>query len=544
MLSKTFRLALFSCAFGAQSAFAGITFSGYSPSNWNATDTALGFNCPIIESFEAVQLVPGLSVSWIAGVGTIGPVTTIPKIFVPSSEDPLFSPGVWGGKCALLSGYGNISQPYADSTKWGNVEFNIAGGTTDFGVAIQQMDVANTVSVNGVNYGSIATLSGGTFSLTGGRNGFLKIVGTAGTKINTVRFVNVGGDGFCFDHMIFSGTPVATVTGYPLAIWGGSDTLFGMAGAEVEDFEDKTLAPGLTITWDSTNGKVGPVTSLPNLFDPQGDTFGTAFVGGAWGGKRGIINTRTNQTFAYAAKANWGNIKLDFSPAVRSVGMSFQQMDEAATFYVNGKKIGTAPDLPCSPTFQIGSGRNGYLVFTQGSEPISSIQIDPGYVTAFTDGFMIDYLTFKRDGNTFGGKLDLEGYVGSNPGVFKFEFRRASDNVLVQTTNESVSGLGDFGLPSSLAPGLYNVTIQGGTFLRKTVMSVDLPTVLFGTSLKNGDCDGSNYVGTDDYLILNNAFDTSLGDAGFDARADLDGNEIVGTDDYLLLNNNFDTGGD
>lgn len=544
MLSKTFRLALFACSVYSTSALAAFNFSGFGPASWNASDTTLGFNCPIVESFEAVQLVPNLSVSWIANAGTIGPVTTLPKTFNPAVEDGLFTPSVWAGQCSLISGYGNSTQVYSDASKWGNVEFTIAGGTTDFGIAIQQMDVANQVAVNGVNYGSIATLTGGAFSLTGGRNGFLKISGTAGSVINKVRFVNVSGDGFAFDHLLFSGTPVATVVGYPLAIWGSSNTLFGMAGAEVEDFDDKTLAPGLTLTWDSTNGKVGPVTALPNLFDPHDDAFGTAFVGGAWGGKRGIINTRTNQTFAYSAKANWGNIKLDFSPAVRAVGMSFQQMDQAATFYVNGKKIGTAPELPCSPSFQLGSGRNGYLVFTQGSEPISSIQIDPGYVSAYTDGFMIDYLTFKRDETRFGGKLDLEGFTGSNPGTFKFEFRRASDNVLVQTTNESVSGVGDFGFPSSLPAGQYNVTVQGGTFLRKKVLAVDLPTVLFGTSMLNGDCDGSNYVGTDDYLILNNAFDTSLGDAEFDVRADLDGNEVVGTDDYLILNTNFDSAGD
>lgn len=543
MLSKTFRLALIACGVCSTSAFAGFTFSGFGPSSWNASDATLGFNCPIVESFEAVQLVPNLSVAWIAGAGTIGPVTTLPKTFNPSLEDTLFAPSVWAGQCSLISGYGNSTQVYSDSSKWGNVEFTIAGGTTDFGIAIQQMDIANQVAVNSVNYGSIATLTGGAFALTGGRNGFLKISGNAGSVINKVRFINVSGDGFAFDHLLFSGTPVATVVGYPLAIWGSSDSLFGMSGAEVEDFDDKTLEPGLSITWDSTNGKVGPVTSLPNLFDPHDDAFGNAFVGGAWGGKRGIINTRTNQTFAYSAKANWGNIKLDFSPAVRSVGMSIHQMELPATIYVNGKKIGTTPELPCSPVFQLGSGRNGYLVFTQGSEPISSIQIDPGYVSAYTDGFMIDYLTFKRDGDTFGGKLDLESYVGANPGIFTFEFRRASDNVLVATVNEKVSGTGDFGFASSLPAGNYNVTVKGGTFLRKTVNGVDLPTVLFGATLLNGDCDGSNYVGTDDYLILNQAFDTSLGEAGFDARADLDGSESVGTDDYLILNKNFDTGG-
>lgn len=63
-------------------------------------------------------------------------------------------------------------------------------------------------------------------------------------------------------------------------------------------------------------------------------------------------------------------------------------------------------------------------------------------------------------------------------------------------------------------------------------------------TLINGDCDGDNTIGTDDYLLLNGAFDTVLGDANFDARADLNGDETVGTDDYLILNAVFDTAGD
>lgn len=68
--------------------------------------------------------------------------------------------------------------------------------------------------------------------------------------------------------------------------------------------------------------------------------------------------------------------------------------------------------------------------------------------------------------------------------------------------------------------------------------------VVYHFSLLNGDCNGDNYIGTDDYLILNAAFDTSVGDAGFDPRADLNGDGYVGTDDYLILNENFDKSGD
>lgn len=59
-----------------------------------------------------------------------------------------------------------------------------------------------------------------------------------------------------------------------------------------------------------------------------------------------------------------------------------------------------------------------------------------------------------------------------------------------------------------------------------------------------GDADGDNYIGTDDYLILNASFDLYKGDPGFDPRADFDGNGYVGTDDYYRMNAAWDQEGD
>jgi len=63
-------------------------------------------------------------------------------------------------------------------------------------------------------------------------------------------------------------------------------------------------------------------------------------------------------------------------------------------------------------------------------------------------------------------------------------------------------------------------------------------------TLINGDINGDNYIGTNDYLRLNSSFDRSMGESGFDTDADLNGDSYVGTDDYLILNQNFDLSGD
>ena len=522
-----------------------ITVTGFPQAQWSADDATLGFACPVIESFETLQLVPGLSVSWIAGAGTIGPVTTLPRVFTPSLEDTNFSSGNWDGSRNLISGFGNSTQNYSDATKWGNLEFAIAGGTTEFGMSLQQMNVNNQLVVNGVNLGGINTITGGAINIGGGQNGFLKIVATGGEKINTVRIANLNGDGFCVDHVVFNAPVLANVTLKNPAFWSINAQNLNIPFAEHEDFEDVNLEPGLSVGWESGNGNVASSNTLPALFDPLLDVHGNAFHGGQWSGKRGLVNTRTNQTFAYSLVNNWGDIILQFAQPMSKVGFSIQQLDYHPTIYVNNQKLGTLPWVPCGnfANLFLGGQRNGYLLLEAGSAPISSVRIANGRFS-FNDGFMIDYLSFLPAGNRIGGNLILEGWARQKPVPMTFEFRRASDNVLVATVNENVSTLGDFGFASPVANGNYNVRIDGRTFLPRVVNLTVSGTSILGASLLNGDCDGDDYVGTDDYLILNAAFDTSEGDSGYDERADLDGEGTVGTDDYLLLNKNFDVSGD
>lgn len=105
---------------------------------------------------------------------------------------------------------------------------------------------------------------------------------------------------------------------------------------------------------------------------------------------------------------------------------------------------------------------------------------------------------------------------------------------------------GLYKLPKDLR-GLFNIRATSAKFLSKQVNGVilsDSGSSSAEFSMINGDVTGDNYVGTDDYLALNGAFDTSNGDPHYNASADLTGDGYVGTDDYLILNKNFDTYGD
>jgi len=105
---------------------------------------------------------------------------------------------------------------------------------------------------------------------------------------------------------------------------------------------------------------------------------------------------------------------------------------------------------------------------------------------------------------------------------------------------------GSYELPTTLGATIYDtVYLRVGHWLRarRDNINVTASGATINWTLVNGDCDGNNYIGTDDYLILNSAFDASKFDENWDYRADLTGDGYVGTDDYLILNANFDKSG-
>lgn len=84
-------------------------------------------------------------------------------------------------------------------------------------------------------------------------------------------------------------------------------------------------------------------------------------------------------------------------------------------------------------------------------------------------------------------------------------------------------------------------TTGGLTTIWKNVAPAALQTQLVTIAL--GDADGDNYVGSDDYLALNAAFDTNAGDDDYNDQVDFNLDGYIGSDDYLVLNHYFDTTG-
>lgn len=148
---------------------------------------------------------------------------------------------------------------------------------------------------------------------------------------------------------------------------------------------------------------------------------------------------------------------------------------------------------------------------------------------------------------TFSGQVGLNNWLPKRFPNAVFELVNPLNGSVLETRNIPLGPFGAFGFKTNLR-GQILLRVKSSHWLRSVQPfaqnHTDPGTHGLAFALINGDCDGDNYIGTDDYLVLNGAFDTLLGDAGYDERADLDGDGYVGTDDYLIFSASFDQSGD
>jgi hypothetical protein len=200
-----------------------------------------------------------------------------------------------------------------------------------------------------------------------------------------------------------AGTIVLT----PAASWGATDAAMGLnPGSVIENFEDITLAAGLSVTVSNGAGGYGPTTTLPRAFDPRptslggDDAFGGAFYNfcgstacsSIWDGSHVLLNTNNNNSMNYGTGVAWSDVAFNFAGGAMQVGFSLQQNENPINVYVNGAFFGTLPGAS-------GGGRNGYYRFditpsTGPSDawtaPITSLVLDGTSGDAWT----IDHLAF------------------------------------------------------------------------------------------------------------------------------------------------------
>lgn len=155
----------------------------------------------------------------------------------------------------------------------------------------------------------------------------------------------------------------------------------------------------------------------------------------------------------------------------------------------------------------------------------------------------LGYYNVKADPGTIAGYVTLNESVRRQGEMITITVKDSLGNI---EDHSRVLGYDGYYAFDTALTGNVSVYFQGRHWLSTVITDVDTSVGQddINPVLRNGDCDGNNLVNTDDYLILNDHFDTILGDAGYDLRADLDDNYYINTDDYLILSGNFDESGE
>jgi|GEM_PF-3517525 len=172
----------------------------------------------------------------------------------------------------------------------------------------------------------------------------------------------------------------------------------------------------------------------------------------------------------------------------------------------------------------------------------------PSSTTIQTLSLQMHHGSLTGSVRTLTGTVNLGSWGGGAYGTnATLSFYQPGTTTLVKSHHVTIKPDNTFSFPSSISAGTYDVYVKPWHWLRKKKANVvvsasgaNLGTMTF----LNGDSNEDNYVGSDDYLVLNSAFDTEPTSLQWDPAADLNGDSYVGTDDYLLMNTAFDITGD
>ena len=181
-----------------------------------------------------------------------------------------------------------------------------------------------------------------------------------------------------------------TITSFSPASWGASDAALGIAGFQIEDFEDVNLLPNLSVEINNLGAK----NVLDNTFDPTTDPFGSAFVGSTWDGDNVLLNTVDNQSKNYGDGSAWEVITFHIAGGATAFGFSLQHLATDVALLVNGQNLGGLLSFGLLPE---ALARNGYLTISaDGGDPlITSVSIDNTLGGSPNDGYAFDHLALQ-----------------------------------------------------------------------------------------------------------------------------------------------------
>ncbi len=155
-----------------------------------------------------------------------------------------------------------------------------------------------------------------------------------------------------------------------------------------------------------------------------------------------------------------------------------------------------------------------------------------------TEGFTIQVNALA----SLTGTLSLQGRTDYSGQVTVTVYQGTT---LVTTFTPNANSAGEFTV-TGLVPGIYDVYVKHPLSLAQK-QSVTLLSgnngVNFG-ELRTGDADGNNQIDAQDTAAVQASFNTTTGDANFNANADFNGDAVVNAVDFSLMVTNFAQFGD
>ena len=236
----------------------------------------------------------------------------------------------------------------------------------------------------------------------------------------------------------------------------------------------------------------------------------------------GPIVQRCNITASSATSLTVDHFAFD--PDTRLEDISFQVLNSANAVVVTPKRIlfeSTTVVFPLGVTLTDGT-YTLRATYTNGE----------GFTTVVNRPFTVGPVNVAVSGT-----ITLQNFGTTNNRTIVMQLRTPGTQTVIESYNLNVHNGSTFSI-QTVRRGNYYIAFKGAHFLRSVIQNINITNAGvsgLAPSLKNGDCDGSNIVGTADFNALRAAWGSFTGSGTWNENCDLDGNGLVGTGDFNVL---------
>jgi hypothetical protein len=238
----------------------------------------------------------------------------------------------------------------------------------------------------------------------------------------------------------------------------------------------------------------------------------------------GPIVQRCNITTSSATGLTVDHFAYD--PETRLEDISFQVLNSSNAVVVNPSRV-----LFEATTVNYSFGST----LPNGSYKLRATYINgEGFTTVVDKPFTIGPALV-----TVGGTITLQNFSSTTNRTIVMQLRNPGTTTVVESYNLVVHNGSTFNI-STAQRGTFDLAFKGAHFMRKVLPGVSITNAGvsgLAPSLKNGDCDGSNVVGTADFNALRAAWGSIPTSPNWNENTDLDGNGVIGTADFNILRN-------